>query len=347
MRAFSIRGHIWLIALIAACFSVTLVSSLSAQSAEKFYENKHISFIVGYNPGGSYDTYARLAAEHLSRHIPGRPSIVVQNMQGAGGLNAGSYLATKGPRDGTTIGMIGQATALEQVLGNPAARLDAGKLSWIGRITSAIEATIVWHTSPTKTIQDARRRETVLSAAGPLSTAATNPLLMNNLAGTKFKIITGYAGSAATLMAMEKGETEGAYIGLATLLSSKSDWLRDKKISVLVQYSQKRHRAFPDVPAMAEFGDTPEERQILALYSSTAEIGISIMAPPEIPGERLDVLRSAFDATMADPAFLATAASRHMEVEPLTGAELHKLIASALATPRNIAKLAADARRHK
>lgn len=330
--------------LALPAFAVGIAEPGMSQTHDTFYASKEISFIVGYAPGASYDAYTRLAANHLAKHIPGNPAIVVRNMQGAGGLKAASHLGTQGARDGSVIGMVSQAVALEQVLGNPAARFDAGKFNWIGRITSAVEATLVWHTSLTKTIEDAKARETILAASAALGTAATNPRLMNNLAGTRFKIVTGYDGSAATMLAMEKGETEGAYTGLGTLITSKSDWIREKKINVLVQYSQKRHPKFPEVPAMVEFGQTTEDKQILAVYASTAEIGRSILAPPDVASDRIKILRRAFDSMMSDPVFLKDAASRQMEIDPLTGEELQKDITSLLSISAAVAKRAAAAR---
>ena len=339
----SLCDHRKSLALLVACLGFAPVSSL-AQPAQPFFENKPITFMVAFNPGGTYDAYARLAAQHLSKHIPGHPAIVVRNMQGANSARGATYLMAQAPRDGTTIGMISQAIALKKVLQDPAVRINVSEFNWIGRIASAVEATIVWHTSPTKTIQDATRRETVLAGTGVHGTPDTNPRLMNKFASTKFKIVNGYPGAAATMLAMEKGEVEGAYTGLETLLSSKKDWLQEKKISVLVQYSNQRHRFFPDVPAMIDFGDTPEDKQVLALYGSSAEIGLSIVAPPDLPADRLAILRHAFNKMVADPEFLADAKLRQMEVEPATAEVLQKLIATMLAIPPEIAKRAAAAR---
>jgi tripartite-type tricarboxylate transporter receptor subunit TctC len=316
----------------------------SAQPAEQFYDGRTIAFTVAFNPGGTYDTYARLAAKHLPKHIPGQPAIVVRNMQGANSVRGATHLATQAARDGTAIGMISQAIGLKQVLADPAIRFNVGDFHWIGRITSAVEATIVWHTSPSRTIQDAVKRETVLAGTGVLGTPDQNPRLMNHFAGTKFKVINGYAGAGATMLAMERGEVEGAYTGLETLLSSRKDWLADKKISVLVQYANERHRLFPDVPAMTEFARTADDRQILSLYGATAEIGISLITPPEVPAERLAVLRRAFNAMVADPEFRAEAKARQMEVEPATGEALQTMIATMLAVSPATAKRAAAAR---
>ena len=315
----------------------------AALRAQPIAEPRQISFVVAFSPGGTYDSYARLAAHHLSQQLPGTPAVVIHNMQGANGARGGRYLAEQAARDGSVIGMISQAIPLRRVLEDPAVRFDVGRLNWIGRITSSVEATIVWHTSPTRTVEDARRRETILAATGENGTPDTNPRLMNEFAGTRFKIVTGYPGAGATMLAMERGEVEGAYTGLENLLATKSDWLRDRKITVLVQYAQERHRSFADVPAMVEFARTPEDRRILSLYASAADIGIALVAPPNLAPELLSHLRRAFDAMMADPAFLADAASRQMDVQPMRGEALQRLVADVLATPPDLAKRAAAA----
>jgi tripartite-type tricarboxylate transporter receptor subunit TctC len=343
MRLSSICDRRRLAVLIVA--GATLApGALCAQTAEQFFKDRSLAFTVAFNPGGTYDTYARFAARYLPRHIPGHPAIVVRNMQGAGSVRGATYLAAKAPRDGSGIGMISQAIAVKQVLYDPAIRMDVGAFNWVGRITSVVEATIVWHTSPTKTIEDARRCETVLAGAGVLGTPDINPRLMNHFAGTKFKIVNGYPGAAATMLAMERGEVEGAYTGLETLLSTRKDWLAQKQINVLVQYATERHRLFPDVAAMTEFGRTDDERRILSLYGSAADIGIALVAPPDVPADRLAVLRRAFQAMVADPEFLADAKARQMEVEPATGEALQAMIATTLAMPGELARRAAAAR---
>jgi tripartite-type tricarboxylate transporter receptor subunit TctC len=267
-------------------------------------------------------------------------------MQGVGGLRAANYLASQGAQDGSMMGMVSQTAALEQVLQNPAVRYDSNKFIWIGRLTSAVEASIAWHTSPTKTIEDAMKRQTITAASGALGTADTNPRLMNNLAGTRFKLVTGYAGAAATMLAMEQGEVEVGYNGLQTLLVTKPNWLRDKMVNVLVQYSQVRHQKFPDVPTMVEFGKTPEDKQILGLYASTGEIGRSLFMPAGVPPARVKEIGAAFDAMVQDPAFRADAEAQQMEVQPLTGEELQKRIADSLDISPAIAAQAAAAREH-
>ncbi len=332
----------------AACAVIAALLSAGAargESAAEFYGKNGISLVIGYNPGGTYDLYARLMAKHMQKHIPGHPAIIPKNIPGVGGTKAANYLYDQGLRDGSMIGVISQNVALQQVLKHRAVRYDARKFQWIGRMTSAVEATIVWHTVPVKTIADARKRPVVIAATSAGSSTDTNPRLMNAFAGTKFKIVLGYKGTNGSMLAMERGEVEGSLAVLQNLVIQKPDWIRDRTISVLVQYSQKRHKAFPDVPAMVEFGDTPEDKEILNLYGSTAEIGRSVMAPPGVPKDRIAALRKAFDATMKDPELLAEVGTRKMEIEPLTGDEVQALIDRNFTISPGAAKRAAGARK--
>ena len=205
-----------------------------------------MSLIVGYNPGGSYDVYSRLAAQLLPKYLPGNPIIAVKHMPGVGSVKAANYLFTQAPKDGLTIGMVGQQLALTQALRDPAVAYDMRKFGWLGRFTPIIEVSLTWHTSPTKTIFDAMKRETVMAATSAGATAEQMPSLMNALAGTKFKMIKGYPGTTGTLLAMERGETEGGHATLANLLFGKAAWLKEKTVNVLVQYAQARDPQFSD-----------------------------------------------------------------------------------------------------
>jgi tripartite-type tricarboxylate transporter receptor subunit TctC len=254
-------------------------------------------------------------------------------MPGVGSAKAANYLFGQAPRDGLTIGMIGQQLAVTQALRDPAVEYDMRQFHWLGRFTSGAEVTVVWHTSPVKTIEDASKREATLAATSAGSTSDSMPLLMNRLAGTKFRMVKGYPGVTGTILAMERGETEGAHATTEQLLFGKTDWLREKKISVLVQYAQERHPAFADVPAMVEFGKTAEDKQVLALFGSTAEIGRSMMMPPGIPADRLAVLRKAFSTMLADPAFKAEIEKRNLEFGPMSGEALQKMITQTLDVP--------------
>jgi tripartite-type tricarboxylate transporter receptor subunit TctC len=200
-----------------------------------------------------------------------------------------------------------------------------------------VQVTEVWHTVPVKTIADATKRETVVAATSGGSTTDMMPRLMNRMVGTRFKIIKGYNGLNGTALAMERGEVEGAYDSVDSLLFIRPDWLRDKKISVLVQYAQRRHPALPDTPAMVELGKSSEDRQLLALFGSTAEVGRAITAPPGLPADRLAALRKAFAAMVADPGFKEELVKRNMEFDPMTGEDLQRMVTQTLDVPPAVA----------
>ena len=321
------------LAVAAVLAAVAIVPQARGESAEDFFKGKQMTLIVGYNPGGSYDVYSRLAAQMLPKYLPGNPTIAVKHMPGVGSVKAANYLFTQAPKDGLTIGMIGQQLALTQALRDSAVAYDMRKFGWLGRFTPIIEVSLTWHTSPTKTINDAMKRETVMAATSAGATAEQMPSLMNAIAGTKFKMIKGYAGTTGTLLAMERGETEGGHATLANLLFGKAAWLQEKKINVLVQYAQGRHPRFSTVPAMVEFGKSDQDKQVLSLFGSTAEIGRSLMTPPDLPAERLAVLRRAMAAMLADPAFKAEMEKRKMEFGPMSGDDLQKAIGKTLDVP--------------
>jgi tripartite-type tricarboxylate transporter receptor subunit TctC len=325
-------------ALLAALAIVVLAAPGKSETAEEFFRGKTINLIIGYNPGGPYDVYARLAATLLPKYIPGSPRIVPQNMPGVGSAKAANYLYNQAPRDGLAIGVIGQQLPVNQALGDASVKFDMRQFGWLGRFTSGGEATVIWHTSPVKSLADAMKRETTLASTSAGSSADAFPLLMNRVTGTKFKMIRGYPGITGTVLAMERGETEGAHSTLEQTLFSHQDWIRDKKMTVLVQYTQTRHPSFPKVPAMVEFGKTDLDKKVLALYGSTAEIGRSMVAPPNLPAERLAVLRTAVETMLRDPSFKNEVEKRNLEYGPMSGAELQKLITDALTVSPEVIK---------
>ena len=303
--------------------------------ADDFYAKKQISMIVGYNPGGGYDIYARIVASALPRYIPGTPTIVPRNMPGAGSAVAANFLFGPAARDGLTIGVLGQQLALAQALGDPVAKYDMRQFNWLGRIASNVEVTVAWHTSPVKTIADAQKTEITLAATSAGSTSHSMPLLVSRITGAKFKLVTGYPGITGGGLAMERGETQGTHATVDGLLFAKQNWMTDKKVSVLVQYAAERHPALQSAPAMTELGKTAEDKAILNLFASPAEIGRSVVMPPGVPPQHVATLRGAFSAMLDDPAFEAELKSKNLTFEPMKGDRLQKLVASALAiTPQ-------------
>jgi tripartite-type tricarboxylate transporter receptor subunit TctC len=332
------------IATMAALAAALLVATSRAGLAQSDFSGKTIKLYIGTGPGGGYDTYGRLVARHIGRHIPGHPAVLPQNMPGASSLTLTNYLYNSAPRDGTAIGMINQAMPTEQYLEIGNTNYDAGKFNWIGRVSSAVEMAIVWHTVPVSTIEDVRRRETLMGGTGPTSSTVFVPYLLDNLAGMKFKVITGFNGTTEIALAMERGEVEGSATPLESLTSYRLDWVRDRKIRILLQYTAVRDANMPDIPTMVELGRTEEARQILGFYASAAEVGRAIVAPPAMSRETIAALRRAFDDMLVDPVFLDEAKRAGIVLKPMTGARLEDLVLQLANFPQSLLEKARQAR---
>jgi tripartite-type tricarboxylate transporter receptor subunit TctC len=313
-------------------------------SAQIDFSGKTIRLYIGTGPGGGYDTYGRWVARHLGRHVPGNPVLVPQNMPGASSLTLTNFLFNTAPRDGTAIGIINQAMPTEQYLDIGNTNYDSKSFSWIGRVSSAVEMAIVWHTVPVATIEDVRRRETLMGGTGPTSSTVFVPYLMDNLAGMKFKVVTGFNGTTEIALAMERGEVEGSATPLESLTSYRADWVRDRKIRILVQYTAARDVEMPDIPTMVELGRSDEARQILRFYASAAEVGRSVVAPPAMPSQTVATLRRAFDEMLTDPAFLAEGKRAGLPLKPMSGERLQELIGQVGSFPPSLIAKARQAR---
>jgi tripartite-type tricarboxylate transporter receptor subunit TctC len=320
---------------ISACLAAAaIVAGLStfqahAQKAGDYFNGKQITIYAGTAPGGGYDFYARLVARFIGKHIHENATVVVTNMPGAGSLRAANYIYEVAPKDGTALGLITQTVALEDALGTPGARYKATDFNWIGRVTSNVEVSLAASASPVKNMEDAKRIEMPVAGTGPGLASTVYPTVLNHVIGTKFKIVSGYAGSAECLLAMERGEVEGALTSLNSLKTTQKDWIDQKKVNILVQYGITRHAELPDVPAVVELGKTEEDKQVLALYASGAVIGRSIVAPPRMAPERLKVLQDAFQAMVKDPEFLAEIEKNKIEFDPASGDYIKKIVAEA------------------
>ena len=327
-----------------AALACAVTASANAQSVEQFYKGKTVNVYIGYGPGGGYDFFGRLVARHIGRHIPGQPSVVPQNMPGAGSLRAANYVYNVAPKDGTALGIVTQTVALEEALGTPGVQYKADGFNWIGRATSNVDMLLTWHTSKTKTIEDAKQFETPVAGTGAGSPAEFMPKVLNSVVGTKFKVISGYPGSTEGMLAMEKGEVDGATTSWNTIKTSKQDWLKNKSINLILQFTPDRHKELPDLVDMVELGKTAEQKQILALYASGAVVGRSIFASPGIPAERVKALRDAFTAMTKDPVFLAEIEQTKAEFDPMSGEDLQKVIADAAKIPPATRDKAREAR---
>ncbi len=319
-------------------------ASASAQPAEQqIFAGKSITIYVGYTAGGSYDLYGRLIARHLGTHLAGRPAVVVQNMPGAGSLKAANYLYEVAPRDGTALGVVVESTALEQALANPAAQYDAAKFTYVGRVATSNNIFMMWQSAKVQSIEDAKRSTALLAGTGPGSIAETIPRLLNALLGTKFKLISGYPASTEAMLAMERGEVDGSSSSWAAVKVAKQDWLKEKKIKIILQTTPERIAELPDTPSLGEIGSTPEDRQVFGLYASGSAIGRSLIGPPGIAAERVQALREGFDAMVQDPEFIADVRKLDIELDPLPGATVAQLVAQTLAVPAAVRERALNA----
>jgi tripartite-type tricarboxylate transporter receptor subunit TctC len=329
--------------VMLAIAALLAAGDATAQPTEQFFARKTVTIIIGYTAGGSYDLYGRMVARHLGKHIPGQPAVIAQNMPGAGSLKAANYLYEVAPRDGTALGVIVESAALEQALANPAVQYDATKFAYLGRVATSNNIFMQWHTAKVQSLEDAKRAETSLAGTGPGSIAETVPRLLNALVGTKFKLVSGYPASSEAMLAMQRGEVEGASSSWAAVKVGKQAWLREHKIKIILQTTPERIAELPDTPSLGEIGDTAEDKQVFALYASGSAIGRSVLAPPGLAADRVQALRAAFQAMVRDPEFVADLQRLNVELEPLPGEEVEQLVARALNVPaavRERAKLA-------
>ena len=323
---------------LAAPLSAALIDpARSQQAVEEFYRGKQLDMVIGYSPGGTYDLYARLVARFLGNYIPGKPTIVPRNMPGAGSRAATKWVYSIAPKDGTVLATSDQSLSVEQAMGDKQLDLDTTKLVYIGNPNADNNTTATWFTSGVKTIDDAKKKQVVMGATGG-STSSQYPKAMNALIGTKFKIIIGYPGGNDINLAMEKGEVDGRGSNAwGSWKATRPDWLRDKKINILVQIGLTKAPDLPDVPLLMDLASNDEDRAILKLLSASSTIGRPVFTSPGVPAERVQALRDAFDTMVKDPVFLAEAGKEHFDINPVSGADLQKIVTEIVATPRPIA----------
>jgi tripartite-type tricarboxylate transporter receptor subunit TctC len=307
-----------------------------AYASQPFYAGKTVTIVTSTGPGGSYDLIARLVAIHMPSHIEGHPTIVVQNMPGAGHVLAANYMYNVAPKDGSTIATVDNIIPLHQVLDPRGVHYDASKFNWIGSTGAENAVAFAWRTSGIATVDDAKKREVLLGATGAGSSTIIFAALMNNLLGAHFKMITGYKSSNEVYLAIQKGEIESSSGSYAGLVTSYPDWLRDKKISILVQMGLTRDKRLSDVPLLSELATSQDARKIINLNSEPLALGQIYLAPPDVPRDRLEILRSAFAATLHDPAFLSDAAKARFEIDPTTGRDVARIVDDTTHTPSDI-----------
>jgi len=322
---------------IAAAIVLSAVPT-HAQPVADFYRGKILRMLIGYGPGGGYDIYGRLVAEFLPRHLPGNPTIIAQNMPGAGSFVAAKYIYDVAPKDGTVFGSLAQTLALDS-LTNANAKPDVARMPYIGRVVTNIDTGAALPKTGIKSFEDVRAKQYNVGASGGGSTTVLFPTALSTYAGAKFKLIRGYSGTSDILLAMERGEVDivGAY-GLPGILVSHPGWVHRGEATILYQAAVKRHRLLPDVPSLPELAQSDEGREVLHAAASTGEIGRSILTTPGVPPERLAALRSAFQAMLNDPAFLAACEKRNLMVDGAAGEAIDQIVRETLRLPLAVAE---------
>jgi len=322
---------------ILAGFSALLSvfsSVASAQTPEEFFKGKTITIVVGHEVGTGFDVYSRVLIRHMPRHIPGNPSMVVQNMLGASGVTAANWLYNIAPRDGTAMATYAQTVPLEPMFGNNQARYDPARYIWIGNMESSIAVCGVHRNSGVTQFSDLQKREIVMGATGPTGPLVKSALAVKNLLDAKIRVITGYKGSADVKLAMSRGEVQGI-CGLpwSTVKSFWRQELETGEFRAILQLSGDRSADIPPMPHYSEFIKSEETRQLFGILFGVQALGRTYSTPPDVPAERIEVLRAAFMKTMADPEFLADAQKTGIDIMPMDGASVQKLWAEYASTP--------------
>ncbi len=326
--------------VLASCLAgIGFVAPSHADAISDFYTGKTVTIIAGYLAGDGFDLYARLIAKHLPKHIAGSPTILVRNMVGAGSLVAANFVHEAAAQDGTNIALIGSGIPFSPLLGVKEAKFDPVKLNWLPSPNVDVSGVVVWHESPTKTLDDARKRETLLATATTNSTSSFYGRLLNEVLGTKLKLIPGYNGLSPVFLAMERGEIEGhPSVTYSTLKATKPDWLVEKKVNVLVQFGRTRHPDWPSTPFLRDEVKTDDERLLVDMAGAPLTLGRPFFLGANVPADRVQALRKAFTETYRDPALRAEAQLLRLEFadEPVSGEEIQALIAKTYAAPQAV-----------
>ncbi|HEV8534365.1 MAG TPA: hypothetical protein VGR87_01405 [Candidatus Limnocylindria bacterium] len=342
MRAISVLATLLFVA--AACggqpgaspAATTAPTSDPAAALASFYSGKTVRLIVGYTPGGGYDTYARLLAAHIGKYIPGTPTVIVENMDGAGSLKAANHLFTTAPKDGTVFGTFGRGLPASELLGDADVSFKSTQFNWMGSMNDEVSVCVVRSDSRTKTLQDALTNTVRIGATGPDDDTGFFPRFLNGLIGTKFDLKIGYPGGNDVNLAIDRGEVEGRCgFSWSSLVSTRQNWLDTKFINILVQMSLNKHPDIPsNVPLIMDFITNAEQKQLAEVVFSRQTMGRPYAIPPGVPAERVQALRDAFDKTMKDSAFLEDAKKAKQELNPKSGKEIQAIVEKIFQTPQ-------------
>jgi len=330
--------------MLIATIAITLAAPTNAAETDAFFAGKTVRILVGFSAGGGYDVYARELGRYLGRHIPGNPAIAVQNMAGAGSLKAVNYLYNAAPRDGTVLATFARGIVFEPLIGHlDGAQFEAPKFNWIGSVSNEVSVCAINSSRGIVTWQDMLTTKTLIGASGAGADSDVFPIVLRNLFQLPMRIVTGYPGGADLNLAMERGEIDGRCgWSWTSIVSRNRDWLAGKRIRITLQIALAKHEDLPDVPLITDLVSDPRRDAALKLIVSRQSIARPFAAPPEVPAERVETLRQAFDATMRDPDFLAEMRGQSLEVRPVGGAEVQTLMRDIHASPPEVVKLARE-----
>src|SRR5579863_1847630 len=322
--------------LLAGSIACLVFGAAMAQAPDAAFAGKTVTMFIGFGPGGGYDLWARVIARHLGKHLPGNPAVVPQNLEGAGSYRAANFIYNVAPKDGTTIGAISRDAVLGPLTGASGAQFDATKFSWLG--TPAIETNvcIAYHTAAVKNVQDLKKKELIVGDTGVGTGTHSYPKALNDILGFKFRIVGGYSSSADVFLAMERGEVQGICESYDSIMVRRPDWIANGTVNVLFQGGTKPNPKLKGVPFVVDLAQRPEDKQAIEFLYTGQGIGRPYVAPPDLPADRLKMLRDAFNATMTDPEFTAEAKLRRLTIDTEDGDELEALVKKAYATPKPV-----------
>jgi tripartite-type tricarboxylate transporter receptor subunit TctC len=334
--------------VVAAAVAIGSASAIAADAAAQFYRGKTVQVLVGFSPGGGYDLYARTLARYLGKHIPGNPTVITQNMPGAGSMKVMNYLYTAARKDGTYIGTFARGMVFEPLLGHAkGTAFDATKFNWIGSISNEVSVCAFWHTSPVKSWEDMKTKPHKIGGSAAGADSDVFPTVLRKVYNLPMKLVTGYAGGGADInLGMERGEVDGRCgWSYSSMLSQSKALVEGKKINIVIQLALEKHEDLPNVPLIMDLPASPQDKAAMRLITSRQAIARPFTAPPGVPPERVKILRDAFDATMKDPDFVKEATRLALEVRPVNGADVDKLIREIYASPPDVVRRAMEIER--
>lgn len=312
--------------ILSAAAALSLAYAAPAAAQDNFYAGKTLTIVTSTGEGGTYDFSARTLARHLAAHLPGKPNIIVQNMPGGGHMQATNYMYNTAPKDGTSIATVNQSVPTHQVLDGRGVRYDAAKFNWIGALVDRNQTFAVWNTAGVKTFEELKTKQVIAGATGEGSSGYRYPTAINNVFGTKIKVIKGYKSTDEIRVALQRGEVNAQATSLGSYVTENPEWITDKTMIFLVQIGSKRDPLIPDAPLWTELAQNEEDRAVLTLIGGAINIGRPFLAPPGMAPERVAMLRKAFDETVTSDGFKADADKQRLTVIPLTGDEVAKIV---------------------